>query len=687
MNGKDLKEVCDPALTSLKEEFAREGGSPGLWEKVEAQFRELEKQYITQLEEQYLTDDKLHMLSEADLWEREELIRAQLQEIETIYATAPVGLAVLDTDLRYLRVNKMLADINGISATDHLRRTVRDVVPSLADQAEAIVLRILETREPVLNLEFSGETSAQPGVLRHWVEQWYPLHAPDGKIRAINVVVEEVTKQKRIEGELRKSEKRFRSLVNNLTEGVWVVDEHADTLFVNPQMAEMLGYAVNEMKGRNLGMFLDPESRMKLSEDNFRRLKMPRQLEDRIFIRKDGRRICALISTSPFIDENENFQGVIAGVLDITERKRAEEEMRETKEYLENLITYANAPIIVWDKNLQITRFNQAFERLTGRSESEMIGQHLRTLFPAATADYSLMSIQDTLGGERWEIVEIPIIGADGTTRTVLWNSASIFNPDGSLRAVIAQGYDITERKQAEEALERYADDLRTSNKDLEQFAYIASHDLQEPLRTVVSYSQLLKRRYGNKLGEDADEFIGFIVDAGTRMQAQILDLLEYSRVSTRGQEMARVESEMILEEAVKNLQARIRRSGAVINHDPLPTVLADATQLQQLLQNLLSNAIKFSKKDTVPEIHISAKSLGDRWQFSVRDNGIGIDSQFQERIFVIFQRLHTLKEYPGTGIGLAICKRIIDRHGGEIWVEAEPGVGSTFHFTLPVAN
>jgi PAS domain S-box-containing protein len=261
---------------------------------------------------------------------------------------------------------------------------------------------------------------------------------------------------------------------------------------------------------------------------------------------------------------------------------------------------------------------------------------------------------------------------------------------------------DLTEQKRAEDALRKAYDQLedrvkertaelnlsnirlKQSNKDLEQFAYVASHDLQEPLRTIVGFSQLLKRRYGNMLGKDADEYIEFIVDAGKRMQAQIQDLLQYSRVSTKGKKMTWVKSGAVLEDAINYMQRSINRSGAIITHDQLPVVLADASQLEQVFQNFLSNAIKFSKVGILPEIHVSAKSLGDRWQFSVKDNGIGIEPQYFDRIFIIFQRLHTNKEIAGTGIGLAICKRIIERHGGEIWAESEPMEGSTFYFTLP---
>jgi signal transduction histidine kinase len=225
--------------------------------------------------------------------------------------------------------------------------------------------------------------------------------------------------------------------------------------------------------------------------------------------------------------------------------------------------------------------------------------------------------------------------------------------------------------------------DLLRSNQELEQFAYVASHDLQEPLRKVSSFAQLLATRYQGKLDGDADEFIGYMVDGVQRMQALIQNLLAYSRLGRKGQPFAITDSNAILKQSLSNLQGAIEESGAVVTTDLLPTVLADGTQLVQLFQNLIGNAIKFHGPEK-PLIHVRAESNGPEWSFSVRDNGIGIDRQYAERIFVIFQRLHSRAEYPGTGIGLAFCKKIVERHGGRIWLGPEPGPGATFWFTLP---
>ncbi len=242
---------------------------------------------------------------------------------------------------------------------------------------------------------------------------------------------------------------------------------------------------------------------------------------------------------------------------------------------------------------------------------------------------------------------------------------------------------DITLRKQMEEELQKTLADLERSNNELAQFAYVVSHDLQEPLRMVVSYVQLLEKRYKGKLDSDANDFIWFAVDGATRMRQLINDLLEYSRLSSRGKPFEPIETEEVLANALANLQKTIEENAANIDHGPLPTLIADGSQLNRLFQNLIGNAVKY-RGEEMPRIHVGAEQINGEWVFCIQDNGIGIDLQYFERIFKIFQRLHNRTEYPGTGIGLAICKKIVERHCGRIWIESEPGKGSKFYFTIP---
>ncbi len=342
--------------------------------------------------------------------------------------------------------------------------------------------------------------------------------------------------------------------------------------------------------------------------------------------------------------------------------------------------------VVVCDRDGQIVMANDAVERMLGWTREELLGQAVEVLVPKRyryrhhdhRREYDEQPRARFMGEGR----ELFAVRKDGTELPV---EISLTPMEIEGRLVISSAIrDITERKQAQRELERHAAELSRSNAELEQFAYVASHDLQEPLRMVASYSQLLARRYRGKLDSDADEFIEFIVDGANRMQALINDLLAFSRVGTRGKPFEPTDVADVVARAISNVQVAIEDAGATVDVGPMPALNADSAQLVQLFQNLISNAIKF-RGDEPPRVVISAEPADGEVTFSVSDNGIGMDPQYAERIFLLFQRLHTKREYPGTGIGLAICKKIVERHGGRIWVESTEGEGCTFHFTLPV--
>jgi PAS domain S-box-containing protein len=328
---------------------------------------------------------------------------------------------------------------------------------------------------------------------------------------------------------------------------------------------------------------------------------------------------------------------------------------------------------------------NVQAEKKFGYHRDELVGQKVKNIIPEGFAERlvadALRSVEDALAQQIGTGIELTGRRKDGTEFPIELMLSPLESAEGIL--VTAAVRDVTVRRQADANLLSKVEELKRSNEELGQFAYIASHDLQEPLRMVASYTQLLSRRYKGKLDSDADEFIAFAVDGASRMQRLIQDLLAYSRVGTKGRDLLEISSEEALLSALINLRAGIRESGAQVTHDPLPTVLADEMQLVQLFQNLVGNAIKYQSPG-VPKVHISAvKNDGKKWIFSVKDNGLGIDPQYFEKIFGMFQRLHKREEFAGTGIGLAICKKIVERHGGSISVESQPGQGSTFRFAL----
>ncbi len=363
---------------------------------------------------------------------------------------------------------------------------------------------------------------------------------------------------------------------------------------------------------------------------------------------------------------------------ELVERKRTE----EARSQLAAIVESSNDAIVGKTVDGVITSWNWSAQQLYGFSPEEALGRPVSIIIPperSAELEDVLHTIRD---GGRVEYLETVRLRKNGTTVDVSVTVSPIRDAEGKVIGASSIARDITERKRAEEALAKRTEELARSNADLERFAYVASHDLQEPLRMVASFTQLLAKRYRGKLDGDANEFIGYAVDGARRMQILINDLLTYSRVGTRGKDFNPTNCEAALEAALTNLKKGIEETGAVVSHDPLPTVPADETQLGQLIQNLVGNALKFHGS-APPRVHVSAQEVDGEWRFSVRDNGIGIDPQHADRIFVIFQRLHTAAEYPGTGIGLAISKKIVERHGGRIWVESEPGHGATFYFTL----
>ena len=297
--------------------------------------------------------------------------------------------------------------------------------------------------------------------------------------------------------------------------------------------------------------------------------------------------------------------------------------------------------------------------------------------------DYVDGVVKKALNGEPYSI-DYQIIVSNGKVRDVHLESKVIFDENNIPTRLEGTVQDISDRKKVEEMLKLKIEELTHSNEELEQFAYVSSHDLQKPLRMIATYLQLLQRRYKGNLDDKADKYINFAVDGASRMQNLIIDLLEYSRVGTVDDEPESIDCEFILNKVLSDIKAVIKENNATISHDPLPEVMADSTQMVQVFQNLILNGIKFHGEET-PKIHIAAEKKASEWVFSVQDNGIGIDPQYSERIFEIFKRLNSRDRYPGTGIGLAICKKIVERHGGRIWVESELGKGSTFYFTLPI--
>ena len=378
--------------------------------------------------------------------------------------------------------------------------------------------------------------------------------------------------------------------------------------------------------------------------------------------------------------------GALIGNLEHTVASRTSE-LRLEKEKVQHYLDIAGVMLLVLDADGCIELINNRGLEILGYKEAEILGKNWFDTCVPKNIQKEISIVHNGLVSGRTEDVEIyenSILTKSGEERIIAWHNSVIRLDTGDIQGTLSSGEDITDRKLAENALAEKSTELERSNKELEQFAYVASHDLREPLRTVSSYLQLIERRYGNKLGDDAREFIDFAVDGANRMEQLIQDLLTYSRVGTRGKPFEYADLNDVLEQVVLNLRTYIDENQASVSYDQMPAVFGDKSQLIQLFQNLISNAIKFRKMGELPQIHVRAEMQNGECLISVADNGIGIDPKYSERIFIIFQRLHTNREYTGTGIGLTISKRIVERHGGRIWVESEPGIGSTFFISMP---
>ena len=494
--------------------------------------------------------------------------------------------------------------------------------------------------------------------------------------------------RKDVEKHLAQMEGRYRGLLEAAPDAMVVVNQGGEIVLLNLQAEKQFGYQRDELVGQKVKNIIPEGFAERLIADGTRTAAeaLAQQIGTGIELygrRKDGSDFPIEIMLSPL----ESAEGILvtAAIRNISVRKDAEKHLAQMEGRYRGLLEAAPDAMVVVNQVGEIVLLNVQAEKQFGYRRDELVGQKVKNIIPEGFAERliadALRSAEDALAQQIGTGIELTGRRKNGSDFPIEIMLSPLESAEGIL--VTAAIRDITKRKKAEAHLLQKVEELNRSNEELGQFAYVVSHDLQEPLRMVASYTQLLSRRYKGKLDSDADEFISFAVDGASRMQRLIQDLLAYSRVGTKGKDLLDTSSEDALQQALINLRGAIKDSGALVTHDPLPAVLADEMQLIQLFQNLVGNAIKYQSPG-VPRVHVSATRNGVRkWVFSVRDNGLGIDPQYFEKIFGMFQRLHKREEFAGTGIGLAICKKIVERHGGNISVESRPGLGSTFRFAL----
>lgn len=555
---------------------------------------------------------------------------------------------------------------------------------------------------------------------------------------------EDVSDHKKILDKLRlqkdlfsNSEEQIRLLLNSTAEGIYGIDINGNCTFCNKAALKML--KINDEKElicKNMPSFIHSKQKdgslFPIEDCKIYKAFLNSEythIRNEVFWRLDDSNFDVEYFSYP-IKQNDKIIGAVVTFWDITNEKRIINELQETKEYLENLINYANTPIIVWNKELKIKRFNRAFEKLTGLKFDEVIGEHIEILFPEETKEESLKLINSTIEGKHWETLEIEIQNTNGSIKNVLWNSANIYNSDKVLIAIIAQGNDITERKIAENELRKIENNLeievekqtadlkekikrtdksqkamlymvedlndvtkelkdergklQLSNNELEAFSYSVSHDLRAPLRAIDGFSKFLEEDFSDKLEDEAKRLIKVIRQNTKKMDQLISDMLNLSRFSRTEINYSNINMTKMVQSIFDEIVSDEDKKAFEFIVKPLSEISADSTLLKQVWINLIGNAIKYSQKSKTKKIIISAEDKKDFISYKIQDFGAGFDEKYVSKLFGVFQRLHTEKEFEGSGVGLAIVKRIIHSHGGEVGANSELNNGATFYFTLP---
>ncbi|ELY50983.1 PAS domain-containing sensor histidine kinase [Natronolimnohabitans innermongolicus] len=663
-----------PLTDTLQETLAifEEGGAPRTTSEVAEQF-DLGRRSAYERLERLVDHDRLETKKvggNGRVWwrpatdERATTRDAVESEFDEVYDRISDGFYALDEEFRFRYLNDHAADVLGLDETA-IGADIRDEVV-LTEAFETALNGALETKEAVIFEDYY-----------HPVDRWFH-NAIYPSESGLSVYFYEITEQKRRERELT----RYETIVETSPIGITIVGSDGEIQFTNDRAEEIFGRSRSRI---NALSFDDPrwdevdEDGEPLSREELPFLRIVESGElllDQVsgVLRPDGERVWISVNGAPVYDDRGEIESVVFSIEDITKRREQQRALEESERRYRTLVDhFPNGAVGLYDEDLTYDIVGGELLEDLGFNPDEVAGTTIHDRYPDELVDRMEPNFRDVFDGESSSF------DIDLGDRDLLAHTLPVRNADDEIYAGMLVVQDVTERWEYQRRLEE-------SNERLEQFAYAASHDLQEPLRMVRSYLQLIENRYGNALDEDGEEFLEYAVDGAERMRQMINGLLEYSRVDTRGDPFEPVDLNDVLDDVCEDLQMRIDESNAEITTDDLPCVDGDDGQLRRVFQNLLSNAIEYSR-DEPPQVDVSATRDDDQWIISVQDNGIGIDLDEQERIFEVFQRLHTHEEHSGTGIGLALSRRIVERHGGEIWVDSEPGEGATFSFTLPAVD
>ncbi|HEX2961771.1 MAG TPA: PAS domain S-box protein [Ignavibacteriales bacterium] len=603
------------------------------------------------------------------------------------FEQAGAGIVHADSQGRWIRINDKFCEIVGHTREEFEKLTPADIIhPNDLNKEVKLRKKLLSGEIPFYKMEkryIRSDSSVACTIFTCTV-----LKTQSDATLLVGVV-EDITERKISEEEIKNSESLLKQILHLMPVGIWLLNGKGEIAHSNP-CAKKLWAGVRYVGIENFEEFKGwrADSGEPLGAHDWAAAKAIEKGETHINELIDiqcfnGQRKTIYNSAMPLRENSGKIIGAIAVNQDLTELIRVEQELKISEEKFRTIAE--TMPLIVWtaEPDGKFDYLNQRSLEFTGAKAEDVTGfGWYNFLHPDSSACAEEKWLESIKTGKILEDTSL-IRRHDGQYRWFLTRSVPLRDDKGNIIKWFGTATEIHDQKETEKKLNEALKKLERSNQDLEQFAYIASHDLKEPLRMVKNYMQLLEKKYKGVLDESAGTYINFAVDGATRMNALISDLLLYAKVSSKPKEFELVDLNKMTEKVLEDLQLSIKESGASVNYAGLPVVMADSLQMRQLFQNLIQNAIKFRNVQS-PVIEIRSEKMSSHWLITVKDNGIGIDPQFKERIFIIFQRLHEREKYPGTGMGLAICKRIVEHHGGRIWVESEVGSGTTFYFIIP---
>jgi two-component system, chemotaxis family, sensor kinase Cph1 len=611
-------------------------------------------------------------------------LEARVRDLQAQLDTVPVLISYVGPDERYRRANLAYEEIFGVTPASIVGLTIEQVTgqPHYAIAAPYVSRAMAGER-----VRFESQIRHKDGTL-HTIEVLYTPHVIDSVVQGIVICVRDIDDERRAQAAVRVRERDLLSVLNSVPDVISRYSRDRRFVFTSAAVLRHTGFPPEHFTSKTHAELGFPDHICRLFDESLDRIFESGHNENIQFefIGPNGLRQYEALGTPEFGDDGAAVS-VLTVTHDVTDRVRAEEELRRSEERQRLAVEAGRVGLWHWDINANRVEWSDLIYDIHGIAPGEFPGtvEAFASLVHSEDREAVSEALSAALSGRSDYHAEFRTVRPDGAIRWIYTNGRVVFE-NGQPARMFGSMLDLTESKAAAEALALANRELRRANEDLNQFAYSASHDLREPLRMISLYSQLLKRKYGSQLDEQANQYINYAASGAQRLGSLLRDLLEYGNAIGAGSAASseQVDMDEALQSAISNLQVAMQESGAVVTRGDLPVISWRNSHAIQVFQNLVGNAVKYRHPERPPHIEIAAERHANSWHFSVSDNGIGVDTRYHERIFGIFKRLHAAHEYEGTGIGLAICQKVVERNGGRIWLESEPDRGSTFYFTVP---